>query len=309
MFIINNNNNTMEKTMTTREKLRTAILQCAEQEKHVEIFQLTTLLSLPDDWASRASLWCQQAIHQFQTSAVMLDGLLESIDEGRGVEDSCLQNLTILPKEYYWLIALEKGKHNEPKKWFYEAIESGDVMAVDLLVQELLIDPSVDYNWAIRRASNNGHLAIVNRLLQEPLDPRVDPSAWHNHAFRMASYNGHLAIVNRLLQDVRVNPSDVGNEAIRDASENGHLAVVDRLLQDPRVNPSANNNSAFIQASANGHLAVVDRLLQDTRVNPSADLNSAIIRASANGHLCVVDTVCYRTRVWTLLRVGIMRSI
>jgi hypothetical protein len=57
----------------------------------------------------------------------------------------------------------------------------------------------------------------------------------HNFAIREASANGHLAVVERLLADPRVDPSADDNYAIREASSNGHLSVVERLLADPRV--------------------------------------------------------------------------
>ena len=51
----------------------------------------------------------------------------------------------------------------------------------------------------------------------------------------MASKNGHLSVVERLLQDPRVDPSDDDNYAFCMAAENGHSSVVERLLMDPRV--------------------------------------------------------------------------
>jgi surface antigen len=54
-------------------------------------------------------------------------------------------------------------------------------------------------------ASRYGHIAVVERLLQ---DPRVDPSADDDDAFDLASKYGHVAVVNRLLQDPRVNKLD-----------------------------------------------------------------------------------------------------
>ena len=61
----------------------------------------------------------------------------------------------------------------------------------------------------------------------------------------IAALNGHLKVVNRLLQDERVDPSDRNNEAIQWAAHNGHLDVVKRLLQDLRVNPGARDNFAM----------------------------------------------------------------
>jgi hypothetical protein len=64
---------------------------------------------------------------------------------------------------------------------------------------------------------------------------RVDPSADDNEAVRLAAAHGHLAVVERLLQDERVDPSANGNYAVRWAARRGHLAVVERLLEDDRV--------------------------------------------------------------------------
>jgi ankyrin repeat protein len=162
------------------------------------------------------------------------------------------------------------------------------------LVRHAMFDPSADGNRAIRLAAKNGHLAVVERLLQ---DPRVDPSAEDNIAVRYAALLGHLAVVDLLMQDERVDPSADDHDSVRSAALNGHLAVVDRLLQDPRVDPSADNNYAVRLASHEGHLAVVARLLRDARVDPSANDNRAVRRAAENGHLAVVDRLLEDDRV------------
>ena len=148
---------------------------------------------------------------------------------------------------------------------------SDDVELVNMLIEYTEIDVSATNNSAIRLASRNGHIAVVDRLLQD-VTGRVDPSDANNSAIRLASQYGHIAVVDRLLQDRGVDPSADDNYAIRAASENGHIAVVDRLLQDGRVDPSADDNYAIRMASHCGHIAVVDRLLHDGtgRVDPSA---------------------------------------
>ncbi|CAK7995006.1 Hypothetical protein POVR1_LOCUS524 [uncultured virus] len=156
------------------------------------------------------------------------------------------------------------------------------------------VNPNVQENLAIREASGSGHLAVVNRLLD---DPRVDPSAHDNEAVRWAGKGGRLAVVNRLLQDPRVDPGARNNEAIRGASMRGHSTVVDRLLQDSRVDPTI---YAIILASRYGHLEVVNRLLEDKRVDPSA-LNNEAIRAARNkGHQVIVDRLREDSRVSSL---------
>ena len=111
-------------------------------------------------------------------------------------------------------------------------------------------------------AAIEGNIELINVLMLSA----VDPSEKNNKALEKASEYGHLQIIERLLQDSRVDPNDNNNDAIIKASRGGHLAVVERLLNDSRVNPGDANNAAIILASQNGYLPVVERLLNDTRV-------------------------------------------
>lgn len=56
-----------------------------------------------------------------------------------------------------------------------------------------------------------------------------------NAAIRVASGDGHLGVVEGLLQDRRVDPSAPNNAAINDASKKRHFDVVTRLIMDDRV--------------------------------------------------------------------------
>jgi hypothetical protein len=130
--------------------------------------------------------------------------------------------------------------------------------------------------------------------------PHVDPSAENNYAIGMAAENGHVQIVDRLLEHPRVDPADDDNFAIRRAAENGHLQVVERLLEHPRVDPSAKDNQAIRFAACDGHLQVVERLLEDPRVDPSACDNQAIRWAAKRGHAEIVQRLLDHPRMnWT----------
>jgi ankyrin repeat protein len=178
------------------------------------------------------------------------------------------------------------------------AVKNGHVDIVDYLLRHAMFDPSArdnnNNNYATGLAAECGHLAVVERLLQ---DKRVDPSASNNYAVRRAAERGHLAVVERLLQDKRVDPSASNNFAVKVAAQNGHLAVVERLLQDKRVDPSADNNYAVRLAAKYGHLPVVERLLQDARVDPSARHNDAVRWAAERGHFALVDRLLEDDRV------------
>jgi ankyrin repeat protein len=101
---------------------------------------------------------------------------------------------------------------------------------------ELHLNGNGNLNDALVRAADNGHVDVVDYLV--------------------AAREGHLAVIDRLLQDPRVDPSARDNYAVRLAAHFGHLAIVERLLQDDRVDPSAKDNYAVRWAAQNGQLCV-----------------------------------------------------
>jgi hypothetical protein len=158
---------------------------------------------------------------------------------------------------------------------------------------------STAFAWA----AGSGHVEVVNLLLDTP-GRGIDPADYHNKAIRNAAENGHLDVVDRLLQDQRVNPNDDDGVPYNDdeypaivlASIRGHVEVVARLLRDPRVIPGIRDSSAVIYASAEGHLDIVKLLLAyrnlahpEWQVDPAARDNWALIMAARNGHVHVVD--------------------
>jgi ankyrin repeat protein len=177
---------------------------------------------------------------------------------------------------------------------FISASQNGDIAVVNRLLDDTRVDPSADNNFAIRAASLNGHTHVVVRLLA---DPRVDPSADNNFAIRFAAQNGHAPVVDLLLSDSRVDPRVNRNNIIKVASQNGHVAVVDRLLGDARIDPSVDGNIAIKIASQYGHAHIVDRLLADPRVDPSIDDNAPIKVSSQAGHIAVVVRLLGDARV------------
>jgi hypothetical protein len=157
------------------------------------------------------------------------------------------------------------------------------------------VDPSARDNYAIRKASLEGHTDEVRLLLQ---DERVDPSDLRNQAIIIASRKGHTEIVRLLLQDGRVDPSDQHNRSIRLASWNGHIEIVRLLLQDERVNPADQENDAILEATPE----IVRLLLQDERVDPSDQDNRAIKKALRKGYTEIVKLLLQDPRVdWRLL--------
>ena len=108
---------------------------------------------------------------------------------------------------------------------------------------------------ALRNASRNGHLAVVEVLLAHGADVRAGDDA----ALRQASREGHAAVVEVLLaHGANVHARD--DAALREASGNGRAAVVGVLLTHG-ANVHADYDGALRQANRGGHLAVVEVLL------------------------------------------------
>ena len=149
-----------------------------------------------------------------------------------------------------------------------------------MLLADYRVDPSATINFAIRWASECGHIEVVDLLLA---DSRVDPCANNNCAIKLASRNDHAEVVELLLKDSRADPAAEDNYAIRWASQCGHTEVVELLLKDPRVDPKSLGDYAIKLASRNGHAGVVKLLLKDSRVDPSSDNNYAIRWAAGLG--------------------------
>ena len=99
-----------------------------------------------------------------------------------------------------------------------------------------LIPKNWDNNICIRWATANGHLNVVEYLLQQP--DLIDPSVCSNFCIRIACEKGYTRIVMALLKDARVNPGVHVNYPLRIASDNQHKEIVQLLIKDHRVNCS-----------------------------------------------------------------------
>ena len=222
------------------EALYTEALICTQgEEKAPGLLESIQLQTENPIWLEYAATLTQQAIHDFQMRAVEVDGHIEALTVPLEFKNSAITDMEAKITRMKDKLAVETARlaqaeekllELKQKLWphftsqamktletfeanltainvtedktslFQTAVTNGDATLVDLCIQAG-VDPSVQDNSAIQEASSNGHLPVVNRLLE---DERVDPSVTNNAAVRFASYNRHLPVVDRLLQDVRV---------------------------------------------------------------------------------------------------------
>ncbi|KAI9339310.1 ankyrin repeat-containing domain protein [Obelidium mucronatum] len=170
-------------------------------------------------------------------------------------------------------LLLETGKTDPSARDDYAFIGAcafGCLDVARLLIA--LVDPAADYNRAIRDASANGLVDIVDLLLK---DERVDASAEENWAIRYAS-SVCPRVVRLLLADAKVDPSACDNEAIREAAENGMAEIIPLLLGDDRVDPNVWNNFPLRVAVERDYNEAARALLADLRVDPSGQVLSRL---------------------------------
>ena len=186
--------------------------------------------------------------------------------------------------------------HKSGKTPLFSASNRGYLPVVERLLQEQ-VDPNIPDNTGctpLRAACFGGHLPVVERLLQEQVDPNI-PDNTGCTPLRIASGKGYLPVVERLLQEqVDPNiPDNTGCTPLRAACFGGHLPVVERLLQE-QVDPNIPDNTGCTPlriASGKGYLPVVERLLQE-QVDPNIPDNTGCtpLRAACfGGHLPVVE--------------------
>jgi len=174
----------------------------------------------------------------------------------------------------------QKLKNLSPK----EKLETGAKEGIVWLVKDAIAagaDVHARDDYALRLASNYGHVEVVQLLL----DAGADVHAENDLALRWASGNGHAEVV-KLLLGARADVHARDDCALRWASYYGNVEVV-KLLLAAGANVHADDDYALRYASGNGHVEVV-KLLLDAGADVHTDNDIALLWASNNGHAEVV---------------------
>lgn len=160
-----------------------------------------------------------------------------------------------------------------------------DLGAVQYILENSLIDPSVNNNAGFVAACRAGQAEIVDLLRH---DERVDPTSNNSEAIAEAAGAGHLYIVKMLMSNVNIDPT----RAFWQACANNRLEIAELLIEDARVNVNYNDKqngvvSPLEIASKNGFTDIVKLLLADSQVDPNIN-ESAALRLAAFGNVLPV---------------------
>ena len=194
---------------------------------------------------------------------------------------------------------------------FCEAARNGHLDVMKRLLEALLEDDDRDemLSFSFRSSVNDGHLEMMNHLFQL-LPPNQQKAMFvegvnYEQLFDVAACNGHLTVIDRLLELV---PTELKQEmiahddycAFREAASEGHLTVINALLE--AVSPgrkqkmiAAENHYAFRWAAGKGHLAVINRLLAAVADNKKQEMISdlghegSMFYVIENGHLDIIN--------------------
>lgn len=199
------------------------------------------------------------------------------------------------------------------KRRFQRAVLNNHQKEVELFLENKLVSPEANNNFALRAAALQGHSGIVKLLLQ---NPKVDVTVDNFFPLRTAIYFNHLSIVKILFESGKINCANINESeltlikmslprgrATQFAVTNylmekniqpvnsdffpsicyGHLKIVNDFLE-AEIDPAANNNLAICLAAANGHVEIMECLLSTKRVDPAIDSNSPLNSACSNGH-------------------------
>lgn len=190
-------------------------------------------------------------------------------------------------------------------KTFKSAVKEGKVNIVKILLEE--VNPSLDENFALRKAIKKRHNEIIDLLLEYDLlgpgyGEAIDDALCRDQtelALRLlekvedkeyylvdAAYHGNLEVVKFILEGIK--EPDV-TTSFNEACDQDHKEVAEFLL------PYVNKSFALDRAAWAGYTDMVEKLLKEG--DPTHDKNSPLYGASLRGHLEVVKLLLEDKRV------------
>ena len=130
--------------------------------------------------------------------------------------------------------------------------------------------------WSpLHYASQNGHAAIVDLLLERDYDPQIETTRDKDTPLHLACANSHTDVVFLLLDRMpegRLRKNKSGNTPLHVACKVGCIEIVKALLEafpDAAYRTNAKGTTPFGLSVSNGHKAVTNLLLERFAGNPA----------------------------------------
>ena len=177
--------------------------------------------------------------------------------------------IKIAIQNHHWDILESIYKYKKLQDELFDSCANGNLAKLEDLISNHLTSPGDGGNMCLLVAIKNGHVNIVERLLN---DERISITGNNLYIFQALIARNQLDMIKILLPRV---PPEFSNFALKEACRLGRLKMVELLLQDPRVDPSARSNRAIRIASQNGFSRIVERLLKEPSVLKS-NLHSSV---------------------------------
>jgi ankyrin repeat protein len=164
-------------------------------------------------------------------------------------------------QNHQWDILESIYKYKNLQDELFDSCANGNLAKFEDLILNHSASPGDGGNMCLLFAIQNGHINIVERLLN---DERIPITRNNLNILQALIVNNRLDMMKILLP--RLRPQIVSNYALNEACRFGRLEMVELLLQDPRVDPSLLANRAVEIAASGGFDRIVGRLLMDHRV-------------------------------------------
>ena len=197
--------------------------------------------------------------------------------------------LDLVPKIHWFNLALNLGNFELAKTLFNDTYYLYDTNVHMLTKFEFLQTrrDRTNEEWLVW-AAQNGHLAIVEKLIERGVNINVNDFSDNDYAtaLQYAAGNGHASVVQLMID----NGADIHSDsefAVRKAAQYGHLPVVEVLFKYG-ADIRALNDAALEFAAENGHLHVVEFLIKNGVDIQSID-NRGLQSTAAEGRLRVVE--------------------